>query len=106
MTIHPNCLQPTPFSLISTDPDTLNAITAAAYNVTPVLLSDWQRYPSDERYALTTESGITFTCYDSILVNGQGNVNCWDRTKIDALTSTAQKGALAQANLTQLTAKG
>lgn len=106
ITIHPNCLEPTPFSLISTDPGTLNAITAAAYDVTPVLLSDWNRYASQDRQNFEIASGISFTCYDSILINGQGNVNCWDQATINALTSNAQRGALRQANLTQLTAKG
>ncbi|KAK0716316.1 multicopper oxidase-domain-containing protein [Lasiosphaeris hirsuta] len=95
-----------PFDLISSDPKTLHDIEKAARNPTPLILSDFRHTPSYEVEPLQRESNVEFTCYDSILFNGKGSVDCWSPEKIASLLSTQQKGFLKNANLTGFTPKG
>lgn len=104
--ISPDANQQTPFGLITNDSTSLAAIQDAVDNVQPLILSDWQRYTSEEQYAIVVASGITDLCMDSLLFNGQGQVNCWTQAEINAATTPGQAGALAAANETSLTAKG
>ncbi|KAK3360615.1 multicopper oxidase-domain-containing protein [Lasiosphaeria hispida] len=104
--IHPYEYIVSPFSLISSDPKTLQDIEKAAKNPTTLVLSDFRHMPSYQIDALERASNVEFTCYDSILFNGKGSVDCWPPEKIASLLTAQQKGFLKAANLTSFTPKG
>ena len=104
--IHPAPTQPTPFSLITSDPNELSAIQRAVDNVYPLLLSDWNKYTGDQRLDFTVKSGIVDLCYDSLLFNGKGNVRCYSPAELQAVIMPAQRLGLSLVNATGLTAKG
>ncbi|KAI3395649.1 hypothetical protein diail_1014 [Diaporthe ilicicola] len=104
--IHAATDQPTPYSLISSDPKTLAAIQTAVDNVRPLLLSDWSKYTGPQREDFTLKSGIVDLCYDSLLFNGKGNVRCYTPAELQAVTTPAQRPGLNAVNATGLTAKG
>lgn len=104
--IHPEDSVEKPFALISSDPQTLDAIEKAARDPVPVVLSDWQHIPSGDRWDIEVASGTELPCYDSFLVNGKGRVNCFGQEKIQSLTDPVEKQLLGLAGLTSLTDKG
>ncbi|KAH8879443.1 multicopper oxidase [Thozetella sp. PMI_491] len=94
-----------PFSFISEDSDTLLAIEKAIANVAPLVLSDFRHVTSDDGWAIETASAIELPCYDSILINGEGKVDCWSPEKIASLLSPQQKLFLQIANVSSFTPK-
>ncbi|PHH54403.1 Laccase abr2 [Ceratocystis fimbriata CBS 114723] len=107
--IHPGKSTPTPYHLIANcGKDSLEAadIAAAVAGVQPLLLSDWQHMTSMERHDVSLESGIEMPCYDSLLFNGQGSIQCLPQAEIDALTDDAQRAFLTRGGGSRLTAKG
>ncbi len=61
---------------------------------------------SQDAWDLTTKSGIDMLCYDSVLLNGKGQVDCWPEEKIAALLTPAQQTFLQLGNGTVFTPKG
>ncbi|KAK3358827.1 Cupredoxin [Lasiosphaeria hispida] len=106
ITIHPKKSQATPFSLISQDDETLKAIRRAVKDVRPLILGDWRHIPSPEVHNITEAANMELSCYDSVLFNGKGSVECWPPERIAAVLSDQQKDYLEQANLTSMTPKG
>ena len=104
--IHPRDSQEKPFKLISDDPATVLALEEAADNVRPLVLSDLRHITSEEDWELSLASGIETPCYDSILFNGKGKVDCWSQEKINSLLRPDQKDFLKLANETAMTDKG
>lgn len=104
--IHPSKDQPTPFSLISSDPNSLSAIQKAVDNVRPLMLSDWNKYTGSQRGDFTLKSGVVDLCYDSLLFNGKGNVRCYTPAELQAVIMPSQRLGLSLVNATGLTAKG
>lgn len=78
----------------------------AEQNVKPLVLSDFRHVTSEFGWSVEVASGIETPCYDSILFNGKGSVQCWSQSKMDSLLSVVQEEYLALGNETQLTAKG
>ena len=103
--IHPKRSRPTPFGLISKDPETLFAIKKAVAKVKPLVLSDWRNIPSDEAYGIETAANMEVPCYDSLLINGKGKVNCWSASKIAASITPAQQQLLKIGGATAMTPK-
>ena len=103
--IHPKKSRPTPFSLISKDPKTLSAISKAVANVKPLVLSDWRNFNSDEVYGIEAAANMEVPCYDSLLINGKGKVNCWSPEKIASSITPAQQQLLKLGGATAMTAK-
>ena len=103
--IHPKKTRPTPFGLIAKDPKTLFAIKKAVAKVKPLILSDWRNIPSDEAYGIESAANMEVPCYDSLLINGKGKVNCWSAEKIAASITPAQKQLLKIGNATAMTPK-
>lgn len=103
--IHPKRGIAKPFSLISSDPATVAAIEKAEANVKPLVLSDFHHVTSTEGWDIEVASGIETPCYDSILFNGKGKVDCWSAEKIESYLSPAQKLFLQLGNETSFTAK-
>ncbi|KAI0441959.1 multicopper oxidase [Xylaria telfairii] len=104
--IHPKKNRASPFSLISRDRDTIQAMEKAAANVKPLMLSDWRQINSYEAWDIETAAGSEIPCYDSLLVNGQGRVKCWTADELASLTTPTMKILLAAGNFTSLTPKG
>lgn len=104
--IHPAQSQPTPFSLITSDPGSLSAIQEAVDNVRPLMLSDWSKYTGPQRNDFVVKSGVVDLCYDSLLFNGKGNVRCFTPAELQANIMPSQRLGLSLVNATGLTAKG
>ncbi|KAI0837705.1 multicopper oxidase [Hypoxylon sp. FL0890] len=104
--IHPRSSTPTPFNLISKDPQTLSAMEKAAANVKPLILSDWRNIDSSAAWDIEIEASVEIPCFDSLLINGQGKVDCWSADKLASLLQPTQKVLLGILNMTSLTPKG
>lgn len=106
MIIHPKDCDEKPFGLISTDPATVLALEKAESKVKPLVLSDLRHITSEEDWELSLASGIETPCYDSILFNGKGKVDCWSQEKMNSLLRPDQKEFLELGNETEMTDKG
>ncbi|KAM5446184.1 hypothetical protein McanCB49686_008082 [Microsporum canis] len=103
--IHPKNDRPTPLGLISQDRGTLRAIEKAVANVKPLILSDWRHDSSDEVWDIVMASQLELPCFDSLLINGQGKVNCWSPSKIASLLSPTQQKLLEVGGAKAMTPK-
>jgi FtsP/CotA-like multicopper oxidase with cupredoxin domain len=103
--IHPRKDRPTPFGLISQDQKTVLAIEKAVANVKPLMLGDWRNIPSAEAWDIEIAANMEVPCYDSLLINGQGKVNCWSASKIASLLSPTQQRLLRIGGATAMTSK-
>ncbi|KAL7941086.1 multicopper oxidase [Trichoderma barbatum] len=103
--IHPKKNRATPFGLISKDRDTLLAISKAVAEVKPLVLSDWRNIPSAESWDIEAASKLEIPCYDSLLINGRGTVNCRSASEIVSLLTPAQKMLLQIGGATAMTPK-
>ncbi|TLD34298.1 hypothetical protein PspLS_01549 [Pyricularia sp. CBS 133598] len=104
--IHPNNNTQDSLSLIARNASQLTAMRAAVRKVQPVILSDWRHLKSMDAWQINVDSKLETPCYDSLLINGKGQVNCWSRQKINQLTNGIQRRFLQNGNLQQLTDKG
>ena len=104
--IHPCDSEEKPFGLISDDPDTILALEKAERKVKPLLLSDHRHVTSEDDWDISIASGLETPCYDSILFNGKGRVECWSKEKRDSLLRPDQKLFLAEGDETSMTDKG
>lgn len=104
--IHPKSGAPRPFSKISKDAAAVRAMKQAEANVKPLVLSDHRHVTSTEGWDITVASGLETPCYDSILINGKGRVDCWSHEKIASLYTPEQRLFLQLGNATSFTAKG
>ncbi|KAM3073541.1 hypothetical protein ACMFMG_004565 [Clarireedia jacksonii] len=105
LVIHPKKNRPNPFALISQDKTTIAAIEKAVAQVKPLLLSDYRNLPSNEIWDIETAAKMELSCFDSLLINGKGKIDCWSANKTASLLSAQQKGLLAAAGETAFTAK-
>ncbi|KAH8669026.1 multicopper oxidase [Xylariales sp. PMI_506] len=103
--IHPKADTVTPYSLITSDPVSLHAIEQAEKNRIPLLLSDWRHITSDADWDASLQSHLEHLCFDSILVNGKGNVNCLTPEEMTPLMTPGQAALLSLVPDAQLTDK-
>ncbi|KAK6074963.1 multicopper oxidase [Seiridium cupressi] len=103
--IHPKAGTITPYSLITQDPVSLHAIEQAEKQRVPMLLSDWRHIISDTEWEISQQSRIEHICFDSIVVNGKGNVNCLTPDQMAPLILPEQAALLQLVNGSQLTDK-
>ncbi|KAI0201408.1 multicopper oxidase [Astrocystis sublimbata] len=106
LVIHPRKDRAKPFSLISQDKETIRLIEKAAANIQPLMLSDWRNINSREAFDIELAASTELPCFDSLLINGKGKVDCWPAEKLAKLIKPAQKKLLSIGNLTELTPKG
>ncbi|KAH7204506.1 multicopper oxidase-domain-containing protein [Fusarium oxysporum] len=92
--IHPRPHEPNPFHLISDDKETLREIAKATKHVKPVVISDFVHLTSTEKWDMTVAAGIEDSCYDSILFNGKGRVECLPKDVVEANLNEIQKSYL------------
>lgn len=104
--IRPALERERPFSLISKDASEVAAMVAAEAVSRPLLLSDFRHVTSTDGWAIEIAAGIETPCYDAVLINGRGRVDCWSESKREALLTPPQAQILALGNETSLTAKG
>ncbi|KAJ5884439.1 hypothetical protein N7504_012011 [Penicillium tannophilum] len=97
--IRPSADRDSPFSMISDDPDDIEAMEKARDNPHLVTLSDWDHLTSDAYMQAERESGYDIFCSDSILVNGKGSVICKDPEELTNL-QPPQIRAVVNATLT------
>ncbi|KAI3318680.1 multicopper oxidase [Xylariaceae sp. AK1471] len=104
--IHPKDSRPKPFGLISQDRTTVRAMEKAAVNVQPLMLSDWRNIDSYEAWDIEIAASSELPCFDSLLINGKGRIDCWSSDKLASLTTPQMKALLGLGNFTSLTPKG
>ncbi|KAF7548214.1 hypothetical protein G7Z17_g7212 [Cylindrodendrum hubeiense] len=93
--IHPRPGDPKPFHLISDDPETIHALEEAERNVVPLVIADFTHITSSAKWDMSVAAGVEDSCYDSILFNGKGSVQCLPADEITSLLNEGQKGLLA-----------
>lgn len=76
LVIHPKPGTPKPYGLITSSPMSLAAIEMAERKRISLLVGDWRHYTSDVEWEISKKSHLEHLCFDSIIVNGKGNVNC------------------------------
>lgn len=101
--IHPRPDDPKPFHLIDENEDVINAMIKAEKDVKPLVVTDFTHLTSRDKWDFTLEAKTEISCYDSILFNGKGRVECLSEEKITSHLSEIQKAYLAlvsDANMT------
>ncbi|CAK7201482.1 hypothetical protein SEUCBS139899_004187 [Sporothrix eucalyptigena] len=104
--IRPKPTTERPFRLIASCSEETNAMLAAEAASRPLVLSDFRHVTSTEGWDIEIAAGIETPCYDAIIINGKGRVECWSEAKRQALLTPSQAEILALGNETSLTAKG
>jgi FtsP/CotA-like multicopper oxidase with cupredoxin domain len=93
-----------PFDKIA--PAEVGLLRRAEVDTTPLLVSDWRHYTSQQAWDMSVAAGFeTSVCQDSLLVNGKGYVDCWPKEDIQKFTSPSFKPILDSLGL-EVTAKG
>lgn len=103
--IHPASSTATPYALITNSSRSQAAITAAEKKRIPLLLSDWRHVTSMDEWASSQQTGMETPCFDSILINGKGRVQCSSKDERDKLITDAQKAILGIVPGAELTDK-
>lgn len=103
--IHPALGTPASYDMITTDDRSLSAIRAAEKTRLPVLISDWRHIESQYEWESSRESGVETPCFDSILVNGKGRVNCLSKEQQAPLITPNRKMLLGLVPGSELTDK-
>ncbi|RMJ06711.1 hypothetical protein CDV36_013691 [Fusarium kuroshium] len=93
--IHPRREDPNPFHLISDDYETICALEEAEKRVKPIVIADFVHLTSNEKWDMTIAAGVEDSCYDSILFNGKGRVECIPKEEVEANLNEVQKAYLS-----------
>lgn len=96
--IHPKESVLRPFEMISKDKKTIEALRKAEMHVHPLLISDFTHLTSSDKWDKTVQSKIEDTCYDSIVFNGKGRVECLDPELVAKSLTEVQKRFLGSIN--------
>ncbi|KAH8810951.1 Cupredoxin-like protein [Xylogone sp. PMI_703] len=103
--IHPAPSTPDPYHFITRNSKSLAAIRRAEQNRTPLVLSDWRKLVSDVVWDSSKVTGVPTPCFDSMLLNGKGQVNCLTPAEQNAIIMPEQIGILSSINGSKLTDK-
>ncbi|KAH7029787.1 Cupredoxin [Microdochium trichocladiopsis] len=98
--IHPAPGTEKPYGLITEDARELKAIEKAEAERIPLLIGDWRHMTSEAELEVSRNSHIEHLCFDSIIVNGKGNVNCLTPEQQQPLITPGQLGLLGNLSLT------
>lgn len=104
--IHPRKDLAKPWSLISQDAKVVEAIEHATKNPHPLLLADHRHRTADEVVELSLKANTELPCFDTILFNGKGSVNCIPPDEMTSLLSAQQANTLKTNNVTNFGPKG
>ncbi|KAF7560107.1 hypothetical protein G7046_g4047 [Stylonectria norvegica] len=89
--IHPRHSDPKPFHFISEDASQIRAMEQAERDVVPLVISDFTHLTSDSKWEMTLAAGFEDSCYDSILFNGKGSVQCLSEDDIASHLNDLQR---------------
>ncbi|KAF4120043.1 Multicopper oxidase with three cupredoxin domains [Geosmithia morbida] len=103
--IHPRADDPKPFRKITKDRKTLRKLVQAERNVYPLAISDFSHYNETYKGVVTSASRIEVSCYDSVVFNGHGSVNCLDPEEVKAHLTPDQQAFLALVPGSEMTDK-
>lgn len=103
--IHPAPSTPAPYDLITKDAVSLSAIQRAEKTRLPLLISDWRHVESQYEWESSKQSGVDTPCFDSLLVNGKGKVNCFSKEEQEPLITDSQRMLLNYVPGSELTDK-
>lgn len=92
--IHPRPTDPKPFHFISNDSRAIRAMEKAEREVLPLVIADFTHLTSDEKWDMTVAAGLEVSCYDSILFNGKGSVQCLTEDQMASSLSDNQRRLL------------
>ncbi|KAJ3493721.1 hypothetical protein NLG97_g4552 [Lecanicillium saksenae] len=95
-----------PFHLISSSNTDVRAMLQAETNSKPIAVFDLMHITSEQKWEITLASGIEIPCYDRILFNGKGRVQCLPADDMQANLTPPQKGDLALVPGSTLTDRG
>ncbi|KAH6874753.1 multicopper oxidase-domain-containing protein [Thelonectria olida] len=104
--ISPRPGDPNPFHFISDDADAVHAMEEAEDKVVPLAIADFTHITSGDKWDMTLKAGFEDSCYDSILFNGKGSVQCLPADEISANLSPDQKTYLGLVPGSSMTDKG
>ncbi|KAH7325751.1 Cupredoxin [Stachybotrys elegans] len=91
MVLHPRKSDPKPFHLITNSSRAVRAMERAERHVQPLLVSDVTHLTSGDKQDITVAAGIEITCYDSVVFNGKGSVQCLPEEEVAAHLSPVQQ---------------
>jgi FtsP/CotA-like multicopper oxidase with cupredoxin domain len=92
--IHPADNKSSPYGLITDNTRSLQAIKKAEKNRIPLALSDWRHVTSMDEWESSQKTGMETPCFDSILINGHGRVQCSSKDEQAKLITDEQKAIL------------
>ncbi|KAK2590394.1 hypothetical protein QQS21_011931 [Conoideocrella luteorostrata] len=95
-----------PFHLIDPRKPSIKAMMRAERRAHPLILYDMMRTMSQSKWNIVSKTGVELTCYDSILFNGKGRIQCLSENQMTSNLSPLQKGYLALVPGQKLTDKG
>lgn len=104
--IHSRPRTDNPFHLISPTAGNVSALMAAEKSSKAIAVFDLMHITSQEKWEITLASGIEIPCYDRILFNGKGRVQCLAADEMQANLTPPQKGDLALVPQSSLTDRG
>jgi FtsP/CotA-like multicopper oxidase with cupredoxin domain len=104
--INPRPGTPKPFHMISDDKADVKSMERAERNSKPLALYDFMHITSHEKWDITPRAGIEIPCYDSILFNGKGRVQCLPVEEMMGNLMPVAKADLALVPGSKLTDKG
>jgi hypothetical protein len=78
----------------------------AEENVVPLAIADFTHITSADKWDMTLKAGFEDSCYDSILFNGKGSVQCLPADEVSANLSPDQKTYLGLVPGSSMTDKG
>lgn len=105
LTILPRASTPRPFGLIPEGNATVEAMERAENKAQAVILSEHRHVTGHTAWEYTQKARFDPACWDSILVNGKGRVQCMERGEAEALLREDQREMLAELDAS-LTDKG
>ena len=102
--IRPSTKHAKPFSAIA--PNAVNALHNAEKVSKPLIISDLTHLTSHEKWDATLEAETEVSCYDSIVFNGKGSVQCLSEEVMEEHITETQEAWLAAVPGSKLTDKG
>ncbi|KAI3572369.1 Cupredoxin [Fusarium oxysporum f. sp. albedinis] len=106
MLIHPGKGTLKPFHLISSNIQVERRLEEAEKGIKPLLVSDFTHLTSDEKWEMTQRAGLEISCYDSVLFNGKGSVQCQNMHDLETHLNQVQRDYLATVRGASITDKG
>jgi FtsP/CotA-like multicopper oxidase with cupredoxin domain len=101
--IQPKSTVPKPFAKISASE--VAALTHAETKRKPIIVSDVTHLHSHDKWDATETAEVEVYCYDSIVFNGKGNVNCLNPNDVKAVLTQPQKDLMSAVPGSQWTDK-